>query len=729
MPALADGIVDFSDIVKGKVDEKAVQIAANAGEVLVALADTVPNTKGLVGYLVGNNDIDAFGKKLPTLAEGIVSFSDIVAGRVDATAVETATNAGELITTLSNHISETKIGGFFGFLNTGMTNFSKDIQALADGIASFSGTVAGKVDATAVETATNAGELLTALSNRISETKTGGFWGFLNKGMVRFGEQIKPLGEGIAAFSGAVAGKVDQSAVTTATQAGDLIATLSDKVSETTGSWITNLFGGDTKKFKNFKEQMPLLGDAVVAFSNSISGKINSAAVTSAETVIKVLDILSAYSSDDVTAVSQIGSNLASFGTNIVSFGKSFTTYCEEVQTVSNYYADYAMSRAAKVVESSKSLSGVNTTSMSQFGSALTDLGSRINKYFDYITDMNVSEVTVAMGKVDGLIAMARNMAGLDTSGMTQFGKDLKTLGTNGVKEFVKAFSDADTTVKNAAAQMLASFRESAKSESVNVISVFNTIVSEIIAKVRSRYADVKSACVYLVNALIAGANSKSGDFSDAFVQLVESAIAKVKEKHDSAYSAGEYLVDGFAAGIGEHASKAADKARAMAKAAVDAIEDELDINSPSKVLYRDGEFSGMGFVNALEDYADKAYDAGVNLAESTKIGLSNAVAKMVDMIDEEVGTEPTIRPVLDLTNIEAGTRQLNTMFARTQAMSIDVGNRHGSVDGQNGAASGRSGTTYQFTQNNYSPKALSRIDIYRQTKNQFSAIERMVEA
>jgi hypothetical protein len=136
-----------------------------------------------------------------------------------------------------------------------------------------------------------------------------------------------------------------------------------------------------------------------------------------------------------------------------------------------------------------------------------------------------------------------------------------------------------------------------------------------------------------------------------------------------------------------------------------------------------------MGFVNALADYADKAYDAGVDLGESAKIGLSNAVAKMVDMIDEEVGTEPTIRPILDLTNVEAGTRQLNTMFARTQAMSIDVGNRHGSVDGQNGAASGRSGTTYSFTQNNYSPKALSRIDIYRQTKNQFSAIERMVEA
>ena len=37
-------------------------------------------------------------------------------------------------------------------------------------------------------------------------------------------------------------------------------------------------------------------------------------------------------------------------------------------------------------------------------------------------------------------------------------------------------------------------------------------------------------------------------------------------------------------------------------------------------------------------------------------------------------------------------------------------------------------GNSYSFVQNNYSPKALSRIDIYRQTKNQFSALKGLVE-
>jgi hypothetical protein len=136
-----------------------------------------------------------------------------------------------------------------------------------------------------------------------------------------------------------------------------------------------------------------------------------------------------------------------------------------------------------------------------------------------------------------------------------------------------------------------------------------------------------------------------------------------------------------------------------------------------------------MGYVNALIDYADKSYDAGANLGDSAKKGLRNAITKIVDMFNGDVDTQPTIRPVLDLTNVESGARRLNTMFARTQAMSIDVDSYRNSSEGQNGVAGGRFGNTYQFTQNNYSPKALSRIDIYRQTKNQFSAMERMVEA
>ena len=60
--------------------------------------------------------------------------------------------------------------------------------------------------------------------------------------------------------------------------------------------------------------------------------------------------------------------------------------------------------------------------------------------------------------------------------------------------------------------------------------------------------------------------------------------------------------------------------------------------------------------------------------------------------------------------------------------MSISASmNRGVNEEIQNGKSTSSAGIVYQFTQNNYSPKPLSRLEIYRQTKNQFSALKGLV--
>ncbi len=98
-------------------------------------------------------------------------------------------------------------------------------------------------------------------------------------------------------------------------------------------------------------------------------------------------------------------------------------------------------------------------------------------------------------------------------------------------------------------------------------------------------------------------------------------------------------------------------------------------------------------------------------------------------MIDNGVDTQPMIRPILDLSDVEEKSHRLNTLFSRSQAFNRQ--HRNCTARGrnlQNEDTNPNTGNSYNFTQNNYSPKALSRTEIYRQTKNQFSAMERMVE-
>lgn len=196
----AQGIVDFSDVVKDKIDAKAVKAATEAGTLITKLADTIPNSGGLVGYLVGNNDVDTFGKKLKTFAQGLVDFSETVKDKIDSKSVKTATDAGTLITKLADTVPNS--GGFVGYLagNNDVDEFGGKLKKFAQGLVDFSDTVKDKIDSKSVQTATDAGTLVTQLAKSVP--KSGG-WAEKILGasdMETFADNLKSFAEGLVDF-------------------------------------------------------------------------------------------------------------------------------------------------------------------------------------------------------------------------------------------------------------------------------------------------------------------------------------------------------------------------------------------------------------------------------------------------------------------------------------------------------------------------------------------------
>ena len=196
----AQGLVDFSDTVKNKIDSKSVETATDAGTLITKLADSVPNSKGVLGFLAGNNDVDKFGGKLKKFAEGLVDFSDTVKNKIDSKSVQTATDAGTLITKLADSVPNSK--GVLGFLagNNEVDKFGGKLKKFAEGLVDFSGTVKGKIDSKSVETATNAGTLVTQLAKSVPNSK--GVLGFLvgNNDVDKFGGKLKKFAEGLVDF-------------------------------------------------------------------------------------------------------------------------------------------------------------------------------------------------------------------------------------------------------------------------------------------------------------------------------------------------------------------------------------------------------------------------------------------------------------------------------------------------------------------------------------------------
>lgn len=353
---------------------------------------------------------------------------------------------------------------------------------------------------------------------------------------------------------------------------------------------------------------------------------------------------------------------------------------------------------------------------------------------------------------VDSVVNLGKNaLDGLKNAlGIHSPSKEFESLGMYTSEGFAQGINGEQTTVTSAVSDMSAktlaavnasapqfqqagstlmiNFIAGVKSQDANSRMAFTNIISGCLTAIKNKYYEFQSVSQECMVQFIAGINLKDSAVSDTFIQVVSGTLTAIRNKYTDFYNAGKYLVEGFADGITAYTYLAGARARAMAAAAARAAEKELDINSPSKVSYGIGSFFGKGFVNALIDYTSKSYKAGSEIAKSAKNGLSNAISKITDVIEGDIDTQPTIRPVLDLSDVETGTSRLNTLFSRAQAMSISSGmDRTSGEEIQNGGNVPGSGNMFSFTQNNYSPKPLSRLEIYRQTKNQFSAMERMV--
>ena len=200
---------------------------------------------------------------------------------------------------------------------------------------------------------------------------------------------------------------------------------------------------------------------------------------------------------------------------------------------------------------------------------------------------------------------------------------------------------------------------------------------------------------------------------------LVTAALGTLNSKNlpSKFYEIGKNATMGFANGIAdsEAAKKVMRNAEEIAQAAAKKMKEALDEASPSKVTKQIGRYASEGLAIGISDGASNVYKAAQSVAEEGIAGL-NDMGRLQDVLNNELDLNPVITPMLDLSILRSQIGELNALMAGKTTM----------LNGQNGGqfTANPEPTSINFTQNNYSPKELSRYDIYRQTKNQISMMK-----
>lgn len=698
----------------------ASQIQPSMMDGVKALAETVliltaaDILQGLTSWLTGGSSLSKFGEELVPFGEAMRDFS-LAIGNMDGEIVANAATAGKALAEMAATIPNT--GGLVSFFagENDMTAFGKQLVPFGEAMKQFGDAITG-LDSNAVTEAAIAGKTMAEMATTIPNS--GGVVGFFagENDMGEFGKQLVPFGEAMKAFGDAVRG-LEADAIVNSATAGKALVELADTVPNTGG--VVAFFTGNND-VDTFGEKLVPFGEAMKAYSEAIMG-MDSAAITNSATAGKALVELANTIPNTGGLVSWFtGDNdLGSFGDSLVQFGSGIKSYSDSISGIDTGIMSSVITQVNRLVEMAKGMAELDTSGMSGFSTALIQLGNNgIDGFINAFTDASGRVTSAATSMLTTFINAANAQKGNLTSTFTTMMQAVLTTLTN----YQTQFNTAGST-------LMTKFISGIKSQDGNTKTAITNIISGCITAINNKQTQFNTAGANLMIKLIAGVKSKDYETRNAFVNILSSCLTAIRDYHDQFKQAGTYLVEGFADGISENTYRAEAKARAMARAAAEAAEDELDEHSPSRVGYHIGDFFGLGFVNAIGTYAVKAYNASAEMADSAKTGLGNAIAKVKDMIDNGVDGQPTIRPILDLSDVEEKSHRLNTLFSRSQALTVSTGIAAARGRNlQNEDTNPNTGNSYNFTQNNYSPKALSRTEIYRQTKNQFSAMERMVE-
>lgn len=686
---------DFS-LAIGNMDGEIVANAATAGKALAEMAATIPNTGGLVSFFAGENDMTAFGKQLVPFGEAMRQFGDAITG-LDANAVTEAAIAGRAMAEMATTIPNS--GGVVGFFagENDMGEFGKQLVPFGEAMKAFGDAVRG-LEADAIVNSATAGKALVELADTVPNT--GGVVAFFtgNNDVDTFGEKLVPFGEAMKAYSEAIMG-MDSAAITNSATAGKALVELANTIPNTGGlvSWFT----GDND-LGSFGDSLVQFGSGIKSYSDSISG-IDTGIMSSMITQVnRLVEMAKGMAELDTSGMSGFSTALIQLGNNgIDGFINAFTDASGRVTSA-------ATSMLTTFINAANAQKGnLTSTFTTMMQAVLTTLTN-------YQTQFNTAGSTLMTKFIGGIKSQDGNT---------------KTAITNIISGCITAINNKQTQFNTAGANLMIKLIAGVKSKDYETRNAFVNILSSCLTAIANKYLEFQNAGMQCMIKFIAGVKEKAEEVKTAFTGNLNASVTAIRDYHDQFKQAGAYLVEGFADGISENTYRAEAKARAMARAAAEAAEDELDEHSPSRVGYHIGDFFGLGFVNAIGTYAVKAYNASAEMADSAKTGLGNAIAKVKDMIDNGVDGQPTIRPILDLSDVEEKSHRLNTLFSRSQALTVSTGIAAARGRNlQNEDTNPNTGNSYNFTQNNYSPKALSRTEIYRQTKNQFSAMERMVE-
>lgn len=273
------------------------------------------------------------------------------------------------------------------------------------------------------------------------------------------------------------------------------------------------------------------------------------------------------------------------------------------------------------------------------------------------------------------------------------------------------------------------------------LIDAGGNLIVAVLNGIRNKIPGMVSAAVSVVAAFITAVGNQGKPLADAgfkaLINFINGVADSIRQNTPALVQAGKNLasaiISGLTGGLFSGAGAVGDAARAVANAALAEAKKALASHSPSKKFHQLGEDSSQGLANGLVANSSAVEDASSMVGKSAILAMQKSLIGMSTAVGAGFDLNPTISPVLDLTNVKKGVDNIGLMFSTHPPVKIDTTYTQASAVAdqyptwlhppEQFGSTVSTGGGLTFNQYNNSPKTLSTADIYRQTKNQLSQV------
>lgn len=647
-----------------QIDSKMVDgVKALAGAIAALTAANI--FESVASWLTGSSSMTKFGEELSKFGPYFKQFYDSIKG-VDSKVVTNSTNAANALAAFANNIPNSGgVSGWFTGENS-LSVFADELIEFGPKLKLYADSVSG-LDSNVVNNSANAAKALAAMADSLPNSGGVASWFAGDNGLSGFASELAEFGPLIKKYADSVT-NLDSDVILNSANAANALSVLAENLPNIGG--VVSWFAGDNK-LSDFGDNLVIFGEKMVAYANSIKGLDSASISNSIEAASSLVDLQNGITKDG--GLFSKDSDLKDFGNGLASFGKKISEYSSSVKNIDYESLSSSISEAYKVVD------------------------------------------------------LIKYMSGIDSTGPQSFSTAISALATTSLAAFSNTFLNSSTAVSTAIQTFSDNISSAIEIKKASIIESFSSIITDVITLFSTNSTNFSTAGTDIISNINSGIDLAQPDTKSKISSLLEALLTKINDRYVDAKLAGKHFVEGFRDGIVENTYMAVNASTDLGEAALEALRKAINEGSPSKETYASGINYGKGFVNAIGYYTGKAYSAGVGFANAVLSGTNKTIGNISSLVSDNLDMDPVIRPVLDLTDVIKGNKTLSSMFSSEKALNIssDINRVEPNPTNQSNNASANNRTNnIVFNQNIYSPKALSRIDIYRNTNNQLSVLK-----